>query len=383
MYPDYRVSTDTQNKWQQRKAQEEMLTRLRQDLTNGKAVKTATKYYVSLPAEEAHHKSHKTGGMHAMAQRVHPKVIMKIHELVGAGISEVSEVKRALKLYITKELCPTDLPNRDDRAYYPTNHDLSNHIHKAKSQLQLSKLDQENLGLKIDEWKKNSPDSKLYFRPYKKKSPKQQLEMVNTEDEVTEYEQTLLWIHQESWQQDLLIKYGNTITLMDATYKTTQYELALFFLTVRTNVGYSVVAEFVIQHEKTEDIAEALKFIKQWNPQWSPKFFMSDYSEAEITAVEQTFPTTKLYLCDFHREQSWERWIKNHQNGVSPDDQETILELLRSCAWAPPPDPTEGLPVDVNYQKAVKNLKENDIWIENSQLQSWLNTTWFSIPQVC
>ena len=108
--------------------------------------------------------------------------------------------------------------------------------------------------------------------------------MVNTEDDNTVYEQTLLWIHQESWQQDLLIKYGNTITLMDATYKTTQYELALFFLTVRTNVGYSVVAEFVIQHEKSEDIAEVLQFIKQWNPQWSPKFFMSDYSEAEITA---------------------------------------------------------------------------------------------------
>ena len=70
--------------------------------------------------------------------------------------------------------------------------------------------------------------------------------MVNTEEEVTEYEQTLLWIHRESWQQDLLIKYGNTITLLDATYKTTQYELALFFLTVRTNVGYSVVAEFII-----------------------------------------------------------------------------------------------------------------------------------------
>ena len=83
-----------------------------------------TKYYVSLPSEEAHDKSHKTGGMHAMAQRVHPKVIMKIHELVGAGISEVSEVKRALKLYITKELCLTDLPNKDDRTYYLTNHDL-------------------------------------------------------------------------------------------------------------------------------------------------------------------------------------------------------------------------------------------------------------------
>ena len=179
------------------------------------------------------------------------------------------------------------------------------------------------------------------------------------------------------------MKYGNAITLMDATYKTTQYELPLFFLTVRTNVGYSVAAEFVIHHERTEDIVEALNMLKQWNPDWSPKFFMLDYSEAEISAVEQTFPATKPYLCDFHREQSWERWIKNHHNGVTPDDQDKILELLRSCAWAPSPDPSEKLPLDDNYQKAVRNLKESDIWIENSKLQYWLNTTWLSIPEVC
>ena len=34
--------------------------------------------------------------------------------------------------------------------------------------------------------------------------------------------------------------------------------------------------------------------IKEWNPHWSPKFFMSDYSEAEISAVEQTFPATNI-----------------------------------------------------------------------------------------
>ena len=48
--------------------------------------------------EEAHHNTHKTGGMHAMAQHIHPKIIAKIHELVEAGISELPEVKRALKL---------------------------------------------------------------------------------------------------------------------------------------------------------------------------------------------------------------------------------------------------------------------------------------------
>ena len=44
-----------------------------------------------------------------------------------------------------------------------------------------------------------------------------------------------------------------TISLIDATYKTTKYDLALFFICVKTNVGYSVVAEFVIQSETAEN----------------------------------------------------------------------------------------------------------------------------------
>ena len=83
-----------------------------------------------------------------------------------------------------------------------------------------------------------------------------------------------------------------------------------------------------------EDIAEALQIIKDWNPNYSPKFFMSDYSEAEMLAVGKVFPDAKVYLCDFHREQSWERWVKNHENEVSPADQAELLELLRSRAWA-------------------------------------------------
>ena len=43
-------------------------------------------------------------------------------------------------------------------------------------------------------------------------------------------EETLLWVHQEPWQQQLILKYGNTISLKEATYKTTRYEMALFLL---------------------------------------------------------------------------------------------------------------------------------------------------------
>ena len=73
-----------------------------------------------------------------------------------------------------------------------------------------------------------------------------------------EFEQTLMWVHQTNWQREMLSKYGNTMTLIDATYKTTLYDLALFFITVRTNAGYIVAAEFIIQTGTNEQIGEAL-----------------------------------------------------------------------------------------------------------------------------
>lgn len=39
---------------------------------------------------------------------------------------------------------------------------------------------------------------------------------------------------------------------MDATYKTTRYELPMFFVTVKTNVGNTPVADFVIRATKRQ-----------------------------------------------------------------------------------------------------------------------------------
>ena len=51
-----------------------------------------------------------------------------------------------------------------------------------------------------------------------------------------------------------------------------------FFICVKTNVGYSVVGEFITQAETAEQISEALQQLRLWNPKWSPRFFMTDYS---------------------------------------------------------------------------------------------------------
>ena len=50
----------------------------------------------------------------------------------------------------------------------------------------------------------------------------------------------------------MLCTYGNCVTLIDVIYKTMRYDLPLFFISlfcVRTNVGYCVAAEFIIQYE--------------------------------------------------------------------------------------------------------------------------------------
>ena len=146
----------------------------------------------------------------------------------------------------------------------------------------------------------------------------------------------------------MLQRYGNTICLLDATYKTTQYNLPLFFVCVRTNVGYIVVAEFVVETEDSEAVAEALKVLKSWNPKWNPSYFMVDYSESEILALEAVFAGIQVYLC---REQPWVRWVNKTKHGLTKDEGELRLSLLRNCATAPPPDDPDQ-PSDHYFQEA-------------------------------
>ena len=55
----------------------------------------------------------------------------------------------------------------------------------------------------------------------------------------------------------------------------TLWPSTLFSICVHTNVGYSLVAEFVVQSKNTENIQEALAILKQWNAEWNPRYFMS------------------------------------------------------------------------------------------------------------
>ena len=109
---------------------------------------------------------------------------------------------------------------------------------------------------------------------------------------------------------------------------------------------------------------------------------MTNSSEAESIAIEQIFPHAISYICEFHREQAWERWTKNHKHGLSKDDSERVLDLLRDCAHAPAPTTDENLPVDYYFQCALDRLKKSCVWKTHVQLQDWLIIKWLGIPEV-
>ena len=167
--------------------------------------------------------------------------------------------------------------------------------------------------MKVNEWAANNSENKFYLRPYMVASDASKKETSGIQEDMEigihgfcgnsgeddnwcevlgsskQFSQSFLYVHQASWQNRLLECYENTMCLLDATYKTTRYDLVLFFVCVRTNVGYIVVAEFITQQEDAEHISEALRQLQFWNPTWKPDFFMTDYSEAERLAIEQCF----------------------------------------------------------------------------------------------
>ena len=55
LYPDYNITKSYDSKRQERLAKEEQLKKLRADLKTGEKVQLESRYYVSLPTEEAIH----------------------------------------------------------------------------------------------------------------------------------------------------------------------------------------------------------------------------------------------------------------------------------------------------------------------------------------
>ena len=177
-------------------------------------------------------------------------------------------IERNLKRYVYyKVFNNEDKPEFSNRRFYPCKKHIRNHFRLAIAERKLAKKDQDHLKLLVDEWKASvDSQDKFLFRPYvvAKKFGNEAGGSKACEEEPTGSDaRTLLVLHQMSWQRRLLLRYGQDICLLDATYKTCKYALFLFFSLCQKKCRlYAVAATFIIQNETRKDIEEALQIIK-------------------------------------------------------------------------------------------------------------------------
>ena len=76
-----------------------------------------------------------------------------IRKRFGEGIRNVKEMQRALRFYVKTDLfIYQKLTPLNSRRFFPEERDIRNHIYNATSQLRISKKDQENVSLLIENW---------------------------------------------------------------------------------------------------------------------------------------------------------------------------------------------------------------------------------------
>lgn len=98
--------------------------------------------------------------------------------------------------YMSSSLIPAIVPMK--LTDHTTQH-LKNYVYSAKCAQELSKLDQDNLKLKIEQWKSENPTTMFYYRPHKEiKHEKTDSTSTDKVDPVA-FSQTLLYVHQEKW----------------------------------------------------------------------------------------------------------------------------------------------------------------------------------------
>ena len=96
---------------------------------------------------------------------------------------------------------------------------------------------------------------------------------------------------------------------------------------------------------------------------------MTDYSVVEFNTIEEQFPASLVYICDFHRLQSRQRWLRKSKHCLSQQEQDVIMRRLKEVAGAK----TEDL-----FNVAVKELLGTPLVKQNADVCTYIEKMWLS-----
>ena len=77
----------------------------------------------------------------------------------------VDEMRRCLERFVKNEIFQSDIPPKTNKRFFPRLKTIRSHMVEALRKLRYSKIDQECLSKKIEQWKFENSSDRIYFQP--------------------------------------------------------------------------------------------------------------------------------------------------------------------------------------------------------------------------
>ena len=74
-------------------------------------------------------------------------------------------MRRRLNRFVNNEIIQTDIPPKTNKQFFPRLKTVRSHMVEALRKLRYSKIDQECLSKKIEQWKFDNSSDRIYFKP--------------------------------------------------------------------------------------------------------------------------------------------------------------------------------------------------------------------------
>ena len=77
----------------------------------------------------------------------------------------VDEMRRCLDRFVKNEIFQSDIPPKTNKRFFPRLKTIRSHMVEALRKVRYSKIDQECLSKKIEQWKFENSSDRIYFQP--------------------------------------------------------------------------------------------------------------------------------------------------------------------------------------------------------------------------
>ncbi|XP_057313693.1 uncharacterized protein LOC130655006 isoform X2 [Hydractinia symbiolongicarpus] len=126
LFPQFKIDENT--KWKKN----DMSRKVRLAFEGGNITNMITKFIITLP-DLSSHVNHELGEAAGVSQSIDSLVIKRIHELVFAGVTSVSEMRLHLDAFVQNELFyGKDLPPKSNKRFYPEEKNIRSQIYTAR-----------------------------------------------------------------------------------------------------------------------------------------------------------------------------------------------------------------------------------------------------------